>query len=237
MGARFQVAWTKQIITRLPKAMQAEGYTLTGPPQVGPSPKKVLWTKLSFHPAQAPIPGMTRVIDAYIKRQHDGGLSLTGIAHIGSPAVEEIMEDLPGEGLTLKLGDIDTALFELLDDAKTFPIMIYADVVDDAVADFMACVRGPVRTWFDKRSTYPALLQTAREPTTVPWETNPDPTLLRGTLLLCILDGRASDAAALMDWYLHREQFHCWDSLADATAFDTALRARFPEYATARAAD
>ncbi|WP_181063501.1 hypothetical protein [Nocardia nova] len=236
MGARFQVAWTKQIITLLPKAMQAVGYALAAPPKVGPT-NNVAWTKLSFHPAQAPIPGMTRVIDAYIERQRDGGLSLSGTARIGgSVAVEELMRDLPGEGLELKRGDIDTGLFELLDDAKTFPIMIYADVVDDAVADFMACVRGPVRAWFDKRSTFPALLQTAREPTTVPWETNPDPTLLRGTLLLCILNDRASDAAALMDWYLHREQLHQWDSLADATTFDTALRERFPEYATARKA-
>ncbi|MBF6449017.1 hypothetical protein IU429_15200 [Nocardia elegans] len=234
MGARFQVAWTKQLISRLPKAMKAAGYNISTPPQVGPSPKKVMWTKLAFHPAPAAIPGMTRVIDAFIKRQHDGGLSLSGIAHIGSPAVEEIMEDLPGEGLTLKLGDIDTGLFELLDEEEKFPIMIYADVVDRAVADFMTCVRGPVQTWFDKRSTFPALLQTAREPTTVPWETNPDPTVLRGTVLLCILDDRASDAAALMDWYLHREQLHQWDSLADAIEFDTALRKRFPGYASAR---
>lgn len=235
MGARFQIAWTKQIITRLPKVMQAEGYTLAAPPQAGPSAKKVLWTKLSFHPAQAPIPGMTQVLDAYIERQHDGGLSLSGTARIGSPAVDKLMEELPGEGLSR--GDINRGLFELLDDTETFPIMIYADVVDDAVADFMACVRGPVRTWFDKRSTFPALLQTAREPTIAPWETNPDPTLLRGTLLLCILDDRVSDAAALMDWYLHREQFHKRDSLADATAFDTALRERFPEYAAARTTD
>ncbi len=215
--------------------MQAEGYTLAGPPQVGPSTKKVLWTKLSLHPAQAPIPGMTRVLDAYIERQHDGGLSLSGTARIGSPAVDKLMEELPGEGLSR--GDINRGLFELLDDTATFPIMIYADVVDDAVADFMTCVRGPVRTWFDKRSTFPALLRTAREPTIAPWETNPDPRLLRGTLLLCLLNGRASDAAALMDWYLHREQFHKRDSLVDATAFDTALGARFPDYATARATD
>ncbi|MBV7704004.1 hypothetical protein NOVA_14590 [Nocardia nova] len=235
MGARFQAAWTKQIITRLPKAMLAEGYTLSRPPQVGPSANKVSWTKLSFHPAQAPIPGMTRVIDAFIKRQHDGGLSLSGTAKIGSPAVERLMEDLPGEGLTR--GEIDCTLFKLLDDTETFPIVMYADVVDDAVADFMTCVRGPVRTWFEKRSTFPALLQTAREPTLSPGETNPDPILLRGALLLCLLDDRASDAAALMDWYLHRETFHRWDSRADATAFDTALRERFPEYAIARATD
>ncbi|MBF6451771.1 hypothetical protein IU429_29330 [Nocardia elegans] len=235
MGARFQVAWTKQIITLLPKAMQAEGYTLSAPPQAGPSAKKVLLTKLSFHPAHAPIPAMTRVIDAYIERQHDGGLSLSGTARIGSPAVDRLMEELPGEGFSR--GDINRGLFELLDDTETFPIMIYADVADDAVADFMACVRGPVRTWFDKRSTFPALLRTAREPTIAPWETNPDPRLLRDALLLCILDDRVSDAAALMDWYLHRETFHRWDSRADAIAFDTALRARFPKYATARATD
>ncbi|MFF4027810.1 hypothetical protein ACFYY5_33700 [Nocardia elegans] len=235
MGARFQVAWTKQLITRLPKDIQAEGYSVAGPPQVGPSTKKILWTKLSFHPSQAPIPGMTRVLDAYIERQPDGGLSLSGTARIGSPVVDKLMEELPGEGLSR--GDINRGLFELLDDTATFPIMMYADIVDDAVADFMACVRGPVRTWFDKRSTFPALLRTAREPTIAPWETNPDPTLLRGALLLCIMDGRASDAAALMDWYLHRETLHRWDSRAEATAFDTALRECFPEYAAARATD
>lgn len=206
MGARFQVAWTKQLITRLPKAMQAEGYAFSAPPQVWPSTQKVSWTKLSFHPAQAPIPSMTRVIDVYIERHRDGGLRLSGTAQIGSPAVEKLMEDLPGEGLDR--GEIVGTLFKLLDDTETFPIAIDTDVVDRAVTDFMACVRGPVRRWFDKRSTYPALLQTAREPAIAPWETNPDPTLLRGALLLCILDGRVSDAAALMDWYLHRETFH-----------------------------
>lgn len=39
-------------------------------------------------------------------------------------------------------------------------------------------------------------------------------------------------ASALMDWHLHREQFKPWDSLGAATEFDTALRERFPEYAT-----
>ncbi|WP_327138797.1 hypothetical protein [Nocardia sp. NBC_01327] len=31
-----------------------------------------------------------------------------------------------------------------------------------------------------------------------------------------------------------REQFHRWDSLEDASAFDTAMRERFPGYAVER---
>ncbi|WP_327141387.1 hypothetical protein [Nocardia sp. NBC_01327] len=234
MGARNQARWTKQIIPRLTKAMEAEGFTTCAPLEVWPSTGPQLWTKVRFSPTDESIPRMTRVVDAYIERHRNGGLRLEGTARIGSPAVDEIMRDLPGEGLSR--GDIDRALFELLDESPE-PLVMSVDFdtdVDRSVTKFMGYVRGPARVWFAKRATFSALLETAREPTIAPWETNPDPTLLRGTLLLCVLDGCVQEAASLMRWYLQREQFHRWDSLEDASAFDTAMRERFPDYAAAR---
>ncbi|MEV6102917.1 hypothetical protein [Nocardia sp. NPDC051981] len=177
---------------------------------------------------------MTSTVDADIERHRDGGLRLKGTARIGSPAVEEVMHDMPGDGLSR--GDINRGLFDLLDTSPKPPVMSidFDAQLDVAVAQCMEYVRGPVREWFAKRSTFPALLQTAREPTIAPWETNPDPTLLRGTVVLCVLDGRVRDAASLMRWYLQRGQFHRWDSLEDAAAFDAAMRERFPDYAAER---
>ncbi|MFJ9364871.1 hypothetical protein ACIRRA_10700 [Nocardia sp. NPDC101769] len=234
MGARNQNQWTKQIITRLTKAMAAEGFTVCVPLEVWPSTGKRLWTEVYFSPASESIPSMTSTVDAHIERHRDGGLRLEGTARIGSPAVEEVMRDMPGDGLSF--GDIDAGRFKLLDVSPKPRVMSidFDAELDVAVAQFMEYVRGPVREWFAKRSTFPALLQTAREPTIAPWETNPDPTLLRGTVVLCVLDGRVQDAASLMRWYLQRDQFHRWDCLEDACAFDAAMRERFPAYAAER---
>ncbi|WP_327141082.1 hypothetical protein [Nocardia sp. NBC_01327] len=177
---------------------------------------------------------MTSTVDAHIERHRDGGLRLEGTARIGSPAVEEVLRDMPGDGLSY--GDINRGRFDLLD-VSPKPLVMSIDFdagLDVAVAQYMSFVRGPVREWFAKRSTFPALLQSAREPTIAPWETNPDPTLLRGTVVLCVLDGRVEDAAALMRWYLQRDQFHRWDSLEYACAFDDAMRKRFTGYDAAR---
>ncbi|MEU6579286.1 hypothetical protein [Nocardia sp. NPDC046763] len=234
MGARNQAQWTKQIITRLTKAMAAEDFAVCAPLERWPSAGKRLWTEVYFSPTSESIPRLTSTVDAHIERHRDGGLRLEGTARIGSPAVDEVMRDMPGDGLSY--GDIDRGRFDLLDVSPKPPVMSidFDAELDVSVAQFMDYVRGPVREWFAKRSAFPALLQTAREPTTAPWETNPDPTLLRGTVVLCVLDGRAQDAASLMRWYLQRDQFHRWDSLEDASAFDAAMRERFPAYAAER---
>lgn len=231
MGARNQAQWTKQIITRLTKAMESEGFAVCAPQERWPATGRLLWTEIYFGPTSESIPTMTSTVDAHIERHRDGGLRLEGTARIGSRAVEDVMRDMPGDGLNF--GDIDAARFKLLDVSPKPPVMSidFDAELDVAVAQFMEYVCGPVRGWFAKRSTFPALLETAREPTIAPWETNPDPTLLRGTVVLCVLDGRVQDAAALMRWYLRRDQFHRWDSLGDASAFDAAMRERFPAYA------
>ncbi|MFE2999714.1 hypothetical protein ACFXG4_32535 [Nocardia sp. NPDC059246] len=42
----------------------------------------------------------------------------------------------------------------------------------------------------------------------LPMTAHADPLLLRGTVVLCVLDGRVQAAASLMRWYLQRGQFH-----------------------------
>ncbi|MFB8003982.1 hypothetical protein [Nocardia sp. NPDC056000] len=231
MGARNQAQWTKQLITRLTKAMDAESFAVCAPPQRWPATGKLLWTQIHFGPTSESIPRLTSTVDAHIERHRDGGLRLEGTVRIGSPAVAEVMRELPGDGLSH--GDINRGRFDMLDGSpKPLVMAIDADgQLEGAVAQYMECVRGPVREWLAERSTFAALLEPAREPTIAPWDTNPDPTLLRGTVLLCVLDGRVRDAAELMRWYLQRDRFHRWDSLEDASAFDAAVRERFPAYA------
>lgn len=92
-------------------------------------------------------------------------------------------------GTGLRDNKVDYEIFKLLGDREdpAGTDVRYDEDVDGAVAKFMDYVRGPVQEWFTKRATFSALLETAREPAGVPWDTNPDPSLLRGTCVLCVL--------------------------------------------------
>ncbi|MFE3000187.1 hypothetical protein ACFXG4_34965 [Nocardia sp. NPDC059246] len=54
-------------------------------------------------------------------------------------------------------------------------------------------------------------------------------------VILCALNNHSADAADLIAWYLRGGRFDDFDSFDRATAFDIALRVRFPDYADARA--
>ncbi|MBF6451767.1 hypothetical protein IU429_29310 [Nocardia elegans] len=190
------------------------------------------------------VPGLTAVVAINLDRSHSDGIRLTGWVSIVSPTVAQVVASLPAEARQtfLSLGDeygeIDSCKFDLGQEAAYAPAFGMWDAGDitGGVQWVMKYVDGPMAAWLAKRGTLPALLETAREPATVSWETNPDPTLLRGVVVLCALVGRAHEAATLMQWYLQRDTLHRWDSREDASLWDAALRERFPDYAAARVA-
>ncbi|WP_405497053.1 hypothetical protein [Nocardia sp. NBC_00511] len=229
-----------EVLIRFPDAL-AEALAAKG---FGPSPALDGWR--TWYTADTPVPGVTAAVVIATERERDGDISIKGSVSILSAAVAEVVAGLPEEARETfstsnkKFGEIDQFRFELdrQSDSPTSYAMWNADTVAQGVEWVTRYLDGAAITeWFAKRSSLPALLDTAREPTTAPWESNPDPTLMRGTIVLCALDGRAQEAATLMRWYLQRDQFHRWDSRAGASAWDAAMRERFPDYAAARDAD
>ncbi|MGX1809367.1 hypothetical protein ACWIGI_26900 [Nocardia sp. NPDC055321] len=107
-----------------------------------------------------------------------------------------------------------------------------------AAAWIMRCLDGPVSEWFSQRDSLDKLIPLARHPRpNLVNRPNPSPHAkrLRATVILCVLDGRVTEAGGLMGWYLEGGQFSAVDSFDRATAFDAALCERFPGYAEARA--
>ncbi|MFE3758139.1 hypothetical protein ACFXO9_27870 [Nocardia tengchongensis] len=101
----------------------------------------------------------------------------------------------------------------------------------------MDCLRGPVGEWLSRRDSLPKLIDLAKhmEPEIVHHRPCPRAHRLRMIAILCALNERPADAADLVAWYLRGGRFDQFDSFERATAFDIALRERFPEYADARA--
>ncbi|MFJ9364435.1 hypothetical protein ACIRRA_08480 [Nocardia sp. NPDC101769] len=114
-----------------------------------------------------------------------------------------------------------------------FPVSDTAGI-ESAVNRFMRYVNGPVDRWFGDRDTMHKLIDMARVSTARVIPENFPPPRVRGTVLLSVVNNRTEDAAALMEWYLHRDHFNRLDSLRRASAFDAVLRHRFPDYAQAR---
>ncbi|MFE3798364.1 hypothetical protein [Nocardia tengchongensis] len=107
--------------------------------------------------------------------------------------------------------------------------------VVDAARWFMRCVDGPVGDWFLQRDSLTKLVAQARRPQeNAVNDQSPRAQLVRTTVILSALNGRLADAAGLMGWYLQTGLFGRVDSYEQATAFDAALRERFPGYAQAR---
>lgn len=229
-----------EVLSRFPGAL-AEALADKG---FRPSPSLDGWR--TWYTTETPVPGLSAAVVVNIERGRDGEVSIEGSVSILSTAVAEIVADLPEEARKTfstsdaNFGEIDRFRFEL-DRQSGYPTsytMWDADSVAHGVQWVTRYLDGAtIVEWFAKRSSLSGLLETAREPTTAPWESNPDPTLLRGTIVLCALEGRAAEAATLMRWYLRRDRFHRWDSRAGASAWDTAVRERFPDYAAARDSD
>ncbi|MFE3025986.1 hypothetical protein [Nocardia tengchongensis] len=101
----------------------------------------------------------------------------------------------------------------------------------------MECLRGPVGEWLSRRDSLPKLIDVAKhtESATIHYQPSPRAYRLRMIVILCVLNERPAAAADLIAWYLGGGRFDRFDSFERATAFDIALRERFPDYADARA--
>ncbi|WP_216911684.1 hypothetical protein [Nocardia noduli] len=200
--------------------------------------------RLWFRRENGARPYTMQRVSARIAQRRDGGVVISGHTYLVSALIGEFARELSPEA-QLDLEPIDRDFLDCVEHvgfgslarpqntALVFPVSD-ADGLASGVGKFLRYVSGPVSKWFSERDSIDKLIGLARVPTP---RTNPEnirPDRLRGTVVLCLTQGRPGAAAALMHWYLERGRFNVMDSFERASAFDAALSERFPEYAAAR---
>ncbi|MFC9994587.1 hypothetical protein [Nocardia sp. NPDC127526] len=189
------------------------------------------------------VPRLTMAVECLVETLK-GRMGMAAYAHLMSVEVAEVTRSFPLAARSKEWSDTDYDLS--LVEMTAFNNYIKAgwygvfDLDDEAsvasAAEWvMQCVRGPVGEWFSQRDSLAKLVGLAKYPTPKSVDqANPDAERLRATVILCALNGRLADAAGLMGWYLQAGRFSDFDSFERATAFDIALRQRFPGYRDAR---
>ncbi|WP_460718379.1 hypothetical protein [Nocardia heshunensis] len=180
------------------------------------------------------------VIVEYIKGAH----RLYGSASLISIDAGKLISGLPRAARMAEWGEtdwdlglMDLTIFSDHIDPGEYDLYAMYDLADvvDAATWFMRCVDGPVGDWFSQRDSLTKLVAQARKPQeNAVNDQSPRAQLVRATVIVSALNGRLADAAGLMGWYLRTGLFSEVDSYEQATAFDAALRERFPGYAQAR---
>ncbi|MFC3963495.1 hypothetical protein [Nocardia jiangsuensis] len=238
------------VIGEITAKMKLEGYSVSDPPDGGPSEEPGVrvptWRRVWFTIQGRGIEGRTvAAVEALVSdSERTGGVRFQGMVNLLSPAVEEVLFDIPDSALdsSFRPGNeyaqrnlLDMNSFAGLKDPSSldrdFHVIDYG--VGDGVDRFMECVTGEVAAFLAARDSVDKLVGLALRPreTDPGW---PSPSRFRGVVVLCLLDDRVGDAVGLMDRYLLWERYKRSDSRERVQAFDSALRQRFPEYALAR---
>ncbi|WP_306363371.1 hypothetical protein [Nocardia sp. CC227C] len=234
----------RQIVGQLTDALATEGFTpsnpLDGVAAAGCGTNSSSEASVWFARIVDGVPQLTAAVNAHIQRNGRFGMGITAGAWVVSKAAQDILQELPAEALSRgswplgRLESVNFGFFERTLDPGEIPVGADPDY---AVSEYMRLLRGPVEQWFSRYSSSSELLATARTATVQSLDQNsPNPVRIRATVVLLLLNELASDAVALMDWYLRHDRFHKWDSIDRAVAFDIAISNRFPAYALARTA-
>ncbi|MFC3963494.1 hypothetical protein [Nocardia jiangsuensis] len=201
------------------------------------------WLWFRRRPEGAPA-SVQQLVSAYLASRRAGGFVIRGHAFLFSAAVGQFLEGIPAEArLDSPVVDPDSvnyvdhegfdSLVQPKDLSLVFPIPVVHEVAE-GVGKYLSTVNGPVSTWFSARETLDDLKTLAVTPHEPGVPESVLPNRFRGTVVLCLVERRPDDAAALMDWYLSRDSLHFMDSLERARAFELALRGYFREYTDLR---
>lgn len=233
------------VVDRLTEYLRGEGFEVSDPfdssgsIELGTATPE--WVRVWFIDAASKgLPGIQRAIVAHIHSNGRGGVTLGLSAEVVSPVVESVLRDFSSESLAKgrqglnRLASVDFGYFDRPNDAS----VIWSggeSTLEWAVAQTERLLRGPVSGWFAQFKTVQDLLTVARQPSAQSWDRlNPNPPLVRATVVVCLSHDLIADAAELMRWYIGRESFNSLDSPSQALAFDREIAARFPGYAKAR---
>ncbi|MFE9578135.1 hypothetical protein ACFYO1_17235 [Nocardia sp. NPDC006044] len=181
-------------------------------------------------------------VRVFLERSQGGEVAVSAAATVISPAAREVLLTLPPHAWLeydteefVRRSTIDSIGFGRFEDSWHFPgALSEQEFVTDGghgVEWVLGYVAGPVVRWHAERDTVAKLAHLARVQNEGGYV---DAERLRGTVVLCLLDGAARTAADLMAWYLSLERYYARESRERAAAFDQALRDRFPGYARLR---
>lgn len=222
----------------LAEAMAAHGFTT-------PSSQKVRWGRWFVPNGSDRIPGVEAGITASIGDHESGrGLSVKGFLNLDSTDVTAVLAGLPTDAYCdsvkeyrLSTGYIDGTEFGGFVEPKDYALRQSIGDVDriQPVVDWFVefSTKPAVVRWLDERNSLDNLVALATTPSRGSTD-NINPYLIRCVPILCLLNGRAGDAATMIRWYTDRDRYNFQDSRKQAVEFDKALAERYPEYAAAR---
>ncbi|MFF2555445.1 hypothetical protein ACFVUS_30875 [Nocardia sp. NPDC058058] len=225
IAAAFPVAVTKALADR--------GFRLEHPAQ-----DRNTGYVVDVYTAESSLAGLTTSVEITLKRGRYGGIVVGGSVSIRSRSAAEFNAGLPQEALatgwdSADRGEIETSPFDRSPHPAYWDTycMRDADDIERGVQWVLKYLNGPMAAWFAQRDSIEKLTILARQPH---WASKRlHPVGFRASAAFLAAHGHHEHAAELVAWYLTRDEYNS-DSFERATAFDAALRARFPEYASAR---
>ncbi|WP_327138795.1 hypothetical protein [Nocardia sp. NBC_01327] len=238
------------VAEELAKRLATEGFRPSGAlddiPDEQPGRRYPTWKRVWFTAPVVSVQGLTSVLLVVLQWDGSrGGLSLNAHAQMVSDTVATVLRDMPTGALPIDAEDegdrwqphylesVSFGFFYSEFDPSSQKIWLAgeSDVVE-ALDRFMSMLHGPVHSWLSERDSVDKLFELAHRPSTMGGDqSNPDPIRLRGIVVLAISNGRASDAATLTEWYLRRARFTGADTIERVSAFNTAMREQFTDYA------
>jgi hypothetical protein len=215
----------KRLTAAVVDAVTAAGYVPATPPD-----GSGLW----FLNPDVAICDVTAAARVDISRDCAGNPLVALRASLTSPAVADVIAGIPDDALSEQPRRPEPPRDEL-DSVAFGPYRVRDDAGTDGVRWLTERLRDPIGEWFAARDGLPQLVALAKAPRWGRWVWGSiDPQRWRATVVLCLLNGRPDEAAALMRWYLRGLRFDSTDSSSRVAAFDAELRARFPAYAVSR---
>ncbi|MEV6769195.1 hypothetical protein AB0N05_11270 [Nocardia sp. NPDC051030] len=193
---------------------------------------------VDVYAADGPLTGLTAAVEITLKRGRYGGVVVGGGVSIRSAAAAELNAGLPEEALadgweSADRGQIETSPFDRSPHPAYWDTfcMREADDIERGVQWVLKYLDGPMAVWFAERDSVGKLAVHAKQPHWISKRFHP--VKFRATVAFFAAHGHFKQAAELVGWYLERDGYDS-DSFERATAFDAAMRERFPEYAAER---
>ncbi|WP_327141058.1 hypothetical protein [Nocardia sp. NBC_01327] len=193
---------------------------------------------VDVYSAESTLPGLTTAVEITLERGRYGGIVVGGGVSIRSASAAELNAGLPEEALaegwaSADPGQIETSPFDRSPHPAYWDTycMRGVDDIELGVQWVSKYLDGPMAVWFAERDSVEKLAVHAKRPNWISKIFHP--VKFRATVGFFVAHGHFEQAAELVEWYLKRGEYNS-DSFERATAFDTALRERFPDYAAER---
>ncbi|WP_460723217.1 hypothetical protein [Nocardia heshunensis] len=217
----------------LTAALAAKGFRLEYPAE----DRKTGYV-VDVYTTEGMLAGLTNAVRITVERGRYGGIVVGGGVSIRSAAAAEFNAGLPEEALAegwedADRGEIETSPFDRSPHPAYWDTycMRGAEDIDHGVQWVVKYLDGPMAKWFAEHDSVGKLAVQARQPHWISKRFHP--VKFRATVAYLATHGHFEHAAELVAWYRRLGEYNS-DSIERVTAFDAALRERFPDYAAQR---